>query len=78
MPQRRMPNRADPPRGRRQSSAREWRSGKIGSCSRCAEITERLDEKNETDAIAEETDDRYAEGDVNGGSFAPTAEPVRC
>ena len=62
------------PEGEGERSARERRSGKIGPCSRCAEMTERLHEKNETDAIAEETDDRYAEGDVNGGKFRADGE----
>ena len=42
--------------GEGERRACERRSGKIGPCARCAEMTERLHEKNETDAIAQETD----------------------
>jgi hypothetical protein len=36
------------PEGEGERSARKRRSGKTGPCSRCAEMTERLHEKNET------------------------------
>ena len=62
------------PEGEGESSARERRSGKIGPCSRCAETTERLHEKNETDAIAKETNDRHTESDVNGWEFRANGE----
>ena len=42
--------------GKGERSAREGRSRKIGPCSRCAQMTERLHEENETDAIAKEPD----------------------
>jgi len=62
------------PEGEGERSTSERRSGKIGPCSRCTEMTERLHEKNETDAIAKETDDRYAEDDVNAGEFRADGE----
>ena len=39
------------PEGEGERSTSERRSGKIGPCSRCTEMTERLHEKNETDAV---------------------------
>ena len=62
------------PRAKARAAARERRSGKIGPCSRCAEMTERLHEKNETDAIAKETNDRHTESDVNGWEFRANGE----
>jgi hypothetical protein len=66
------------PEGEGERSARERRSGKIGPCSSCAEMTERPHEKNETDAIAEETDDRNAQGDGHCGKFRADGEGQSC
>ena len=62
------------PEGESEPGARERRSGKIGPCSRCAEITERLHEENKADAIAKETDERHAECDVDGWEFRAGGE----
>ena len=60
--------------GKSQRSTRKRRSGKISPCSRCAEMAECLHEKNETNAIAKETDDRHAEDDVNGWELRADSE----
>ena len=62
------------PEGEGERGTSERRGGKIGPCSRCAEMAERLHEKNETDAIAKETDDRHTESDVSGWEFRANGE----
>lgn len=62
------------PEGEGERRARERRSGKIGPCSRRAEMTQRVHEKRKADAIAKKTDDRHTDSDVHGGESRADGE----
>ena len=62
------------PKDKGERGACEWRSGKVRARSRCAEITERLNEKHEADTIAKKADTRHTKGHVYARNFRADRE----
>ena len=52
----------------------EWGRGKVRPSSRCAEITQRLNEKHKADPIAKKTNARHTQGHVQAGNLRADRE----